>query len=383
MTRRRQVTYSNRPTHAARVAHAKGDRQFRTYDTSHICPKRSKAPMVVAGAIGIAAVVIIVLVIVFAVRGCSPAVELLPEGQSAEVTIEEGEGASSVANSLVEAGLVANADDFLARLDQLGASSSLKPGTYTIEGGTTTDDIIGLLEAGAGMTGDTLTLPEGLTLAATAQRVEEATGGRVTAADFTAAASNASTYAADYPFLADAGTNSLEGFLFPKTYPITDDATADSIIRMLLDQYVTETAGLDYAYPTQAGLSNYQTLVLASIVEKEATESTRVTVASVFYNRLAIDMPLQSDATTAYVVQRDPTADDIANDTTPYSTYQNRGLPPTPICSPSLSSLQAVCAPETTNYFYFYFEPDESGQLQYHFSETNDEHNAAVFGEGA
>lgn len=383
MTRRRQVTYSNRPTHAARVAHAKGDRQFRTYDTSHICPKRSKTPMIAAGAIGLAAVVVIVLVIVFAVRGCSPAVELLPEGQSAEVTIEEGEGASSVASSLVEAGLVANADEFLARLEQLGASSSLKPGTYTIEGGTTTDDIIGLLEAGAGMTGDTLTLPEGLTLAATAQRVEEATGGRVTAADFTAAASNASTYAADYPFLADAGTNSLEGFLFPKTYPIADDATADSIIRMLLNQYVTETAGLDYAYPTQAGLSNYQALVLASIVEKEATESTRVTVASVFYNRLAIDMPLQSDATTAYVVQRDPTADDIANDTTPYSTYQNRGLPPTPICSPSLSSLQAVCAPETTNYFYFYFEPDESGQLQYYFSETNDEHNAAVFGEGA
>lgn len=377
--RRRQITYSNRPNHAARVAHAKGERQFRTYDTSHIRPKRSKAPVIVAAVVAVVAVAAIIIGVVFALRGCSNA-ELVPEGQQVQITVEEGSGASAVANALVEAGLVANANDFLGRAESLDASSSLKPGTYTIAGGTTVDDIIALLQAGPGMVGDALTIPEGLTLASTAARVEEATNGRVTAADFTAAASNASAYAAEYPFLADAGTNSLEGFLFPKTYDVTDDMDAVAIVRMMLDQYELETASLDYTYPSNAGLSFYDALVLASIVEKEATDSTRGTVASVFYNRLAIDMPLQSDATTAYVVQRNPTADDIANDASPYSTYQNRGLPPTPICSPSLASLQAVCNPETTSYYYFYFEADDSGQLQYHFSETNDEHNAAVFG---
>ena len=378
--RRRQVTYSNRPTHAARVAHAKGDRQFRTYDTSHIRPKRSKAPAIFAGVIGIIVMIAVVVGVMFAMRGCSQ-VELVPEGQEVEVVISEGEGASAVANSLVEAGLIADANEFLHRTEALGASSSLQPGTYTIAGGTSIDDIISAFQAGPGMTGDVLTLPEGLTLENTAKRVEEATGGRITAEDFTAAASDASAYAADYPFLSEAGTNSLEGFLFPKTYGVTDDMNAEDIVRMLLDQYVLETASLNYSYPEGTGLSDYEALVLASIVEKEATDSTRATIASVFYNRLAIDMPLQSDATTAYVVKRDPTADDISNDTTPYSTYQNYGLPPTPICSPSLASLQAVCAPETTDYYYFYFAEDDQGVLQYYFSETNDEHNAAVFGE--
>lgn len=376
--RRRQITYSQRPTHAARAAHARGDKQFRTYDTSHIRPKRSKAPGIVAAVIVIVVIVAVVAAI-FAVRGCS-SVELLPEGQTAEVTFEEGSSAQVFGDALVEARLVPSADAFVSRANELDAASALKPGTYTFEGGMSVDDIIAELQAGPAIVGSALTVPEGFTLEQTAAAVEETTQGRVTADAFTQAASNASAYAADYPFLADAGTSSLEGFLFPKTYDIPDDATADSIVRMMLDQYSTEVSGLDYTYPTGRGMSAYDALILASIVEKEATESTRATVASVFYNRLEIDMPLQSDATTAYVVKRDPTAEDIANDTSPYSTYQNTGLPAGPICSPGLASLQAVCAPEHTDYFYFYFEADESGELQYYFSETNDEHNEAIFG---
>ena len=204
------------------------------------------------------------------------------------------------------------------------------------------------------------------------------TGGRISVDDFTAAASDASAYAADYAFLADAGTNKLEGFLFPKTYEISDEATADTVIRMMLDQFQTETAGLDWSYPQSQGLTIYDAVNLASIVEKESSgdEQIRAQVASVFYNRLStLGDPsygfLQSDATTAYEVGHDPSAEE-GHAETPYSTYANTGLPPTPICSPSIDSLQAVCAPDQESlgkYFFFYFEGD-----QYYFSETYDEH---------
>ncbi len=102
----------------------------------------------------------------------------------------------------------------------------------------------------------------------------------------------------------------------------------------MLAQYQSEVAGLDYAYAESQGLTAYDVLKLASIVERESDHEHFPTVASVFYNRLASDRPyLESDATTAYEVGRTPTADEVHADT-PYSTYANPGLPPTPICAP-------------------------------------------------
>ena len=185
-------------------------------------------------------------------------------------------------------------------------------------------------------------------------------------------------YAASYSFLADAGTNSLEGFLFPKTYAVADDATADSLVRMMLDQFQKETAGLDWSYLQSQGLSIYDAVNLASIVEKESSgdEQIRAQVAAVFYNRLETTGEpsygfLQSDATTAYEVGHDPTPEEVHAET-PYSTYTNKGLPPTPICSPSLDCLKAVCAPDQESlgkYFFFYFEGDS-----YYFTETYEDH---------
>ena len=138
---------------------------------------------------------------------------------------------------------------------------------------------------------------------------------------------------------------------------IRDRATADSLVRAMLPQYQSEVAGLDYSYAESQGLTAYDVLKLASIVERESDPEHFATVASVFYNRLASDRPyLESDATTAYEVGRTPTADEVHADT-PYSTYANPGLPPTPICAPSIEALKAVCAPEQTDYLYFYTKP--------------------------
>lgn len=377
--RRRQMTYSKRPNHAARSAHARGAREFRTYDTSVIRPKQSKAPKIVAAVLLVAIALGVFFGVTAALKGCSSdSANLLAEGQTVEITVAEGSGASAIGQQLQEAGLVAKASDFTSRVTALEAESSLKPGTYTLTGGMEVDEIVKLMQQGAGAMGASLTIPEGFTLESTAQRVAEVTGGKVTAEAFTQAASDASAYAAEFPFLADAGTSSLEGFLFPKTYAVGDSATAETIIRMMLAQYQAEVVALDYSYAQSQGLSTYDVLKLASIIEKESTSDTRGTVSSVFYNRMSIDMPLQSDATTAYEVGHDPTWEETHADT-PYSTYTNNGLTPTPICSPGIESLKAACSPEQTDYYYFYFEADENGEMQYYFSRTNDEHNAAVF----
>lgn len=377
---RKQVTYSQRPNHAARSAHARGERQFRTYDTSYIRPKKSKAPAIVAAVLAVLVVGGLAWGALTLFNSCSAqSVELLAEGREATIAVAEGAGAKVVGEQLAEARLVSNAGDFTKRVNEMGVDSQLKPGTYTFAGGMSLDAIINQLTAGP--VANALTIPEGSTLEAVAQSVATFTENRITADAFTAAASDASAYAADYDFLADAGTNSLEGFLFPKTYEIGDDATAESVVRMMLDQFKTETSGLDWSYPQSQGLTIYDAVKLASIVERESSgdEQIRAQVASVFYNRLNnFGDPnygfLQSDATTAYELGHDPTPEDIKNPT-PFNTYTNTGLPPTPICSPGLDCLQAVCNPAQTNYFFFfYFAPDESGTMQYYFSETYEEH---------
>ncbi len=377
--RKRQITYSQRPNHAARSAHARGDKMFRTYDTSYIRPKRSKVPAVIALVVALVVIAVAIFGIATALRGCSPE-PTLAEGQTVQIQVAEGSGASAIGGQLQEAGVVGSTQGFVDRVGEMNAASQLKPGTYEFTGGMSLDEVVNLLVSGPNVVPDGLTIPEGYTLAQIASAVEQKTEGRISAADFSAAASDASVYAGDYDFLSEVGTASLEGFLFPKTYEVADDATADSLIRQMLDQYKAEISTLDLSYPQSEGLSSYDMLKLASIVEKESSADAdiRAQVASVFYNRLATDGEptygmLQSDATTAYEVGHNPTAEDVATDG-PYNTYTNTGLPPTPICSPSIGSLQAVCSPAETNYFFFYFTPDDSGQMQYYFTETYEEH---------
>lgn len=379
MPPRKQVTYSQRPNHAARSAHARGEREFRTYDTSYIRPKQSKGPKIFAAVLAVIVIGGLVwggLTLFNSCSGSAP-VELLAEGQEATVVVEQGSGAKAIGELLVEKKLVGSAPDFTKRVSEMGVESQLKPGTYTFAGGTSLDDIVRQIAAGPDM-GNALTIPEGYKLSDIAAAVATASEGRITAEAFTAAASDASVYAASYSFLADAGTNSLEGFLFPKTYAVADDATADSLVRMMLDQFQKETASLDWSYPQSQGLSIYDAVNLASIVEKESSgdEQIRAKVAAVFYNRLETTGEpsygfLQSDATTAYEVGHDPTPEEVHAET-PYSTYTNKGLPPTPICSPSLDCLKAVCAPDQESlgkYFFFYFEGDS-----YYFTETYEDH---------
>lgn len=380
----RKVTYSRKSTHAARAAHARGEKEFRTYDTSAIRPKKSKKPIIAL--VAAIAVIVVIVVTLFVNTSCAEAANdhLAPDGEQVTVQIAEGSTLPVIADSLYDAGLVVRKGEFTSAVNAKGAAASLQSGVYTLEGGMSNDELVDALVAGPSANKAGVTVPEGATLSTIASAVEIAYNGSITADQFKSAASNASKYAKDYPFLSDSGKHSLEGFLFPKTYDLIVDATAEDVVRQMLDQYQSEVASLDYSYPRNKGMSDYDALILASIVEKEATGDTRTKVAAVFYNRLGNSGSpsygtLGSDATTAYEV-----GDDLENynwsTKSPYNTRVTKGLPPTPICSPSIESLQAVLSPEPDfgDYYFFSFWTNDQGGVDYYFDKTYDDHQQTI-----
>ncbi len=377
----KKVTYSRHPTHAARAAHARGEKEFRTYDTSAIRPKKNRKPLIIAGVVAL--IVVIAVIVAVNVSGCSETNDHMAE-QGAEVQVEVPEGSSvtSVADILYEAGLVENRNDFISVVSSQNAEGSLQSGVYTFTGGMSNEELVQQLVSGAGAS--SLVVAEGQTLDTIAANVQKAYKGSISADDFKAAATKADAYVDDYPFVEDAYQGSLEGFLFPKTYDLLTNATAVDVVKQMLDQYQKEVATLDYSYPQSQGLSSYETLILASIVEKEATADTMSKVAAVFYNRLTTKGDpsygtLGSDATTVYEVG-DNLDDYDWSTKSPYNTRVTKGLPPSPICSPSLAALEAVCSPEPnfSEYYFFSFWPNDSGEVEYFFDKTYEDHQETI-----
>lgn len=371
---KKNTTYSSHPSLASRIAHEKAKKQYPTYDTSLINPKKSKKKLVISCVALLVLCIITACAVLFFCSGCSKTLE---NGKTVEVTIDEGSSASQIADTMSKAGVVENAFVFKSTVSEMGADNSLKPGNYTFEGGKTVREYVQILCDGPESTSPKVVVAEGMTLEAIASQVENATKGKISKSNFIDAASDAAKYSAEYQFLVSAEHNSLEGFLFPKTYSISSKQSTQDIIKMMLDQFDKEFKTLDTSYPSSLDFTIYDIINLASIVEKESNAETRYKIASVFYNRLKFGMHLDSDATTSYVVGREPTSAEIHSDDE-YSTYTNYGLPPTPICSPGLECLKAVCAPDDTNYLYFAFADDSQGKRQCRFSETFEDHQQAL-----
>jgi peptidoglycan lytic transglycosylase G len=203
-----------------------------------------------------------------------------------------------------------------------------------------------------------VTLPEGLTLKQTSGKVEEATRGNISAEEFDAA-TRAGGY--DYDYLQGAGGN-LEGFLFPKTYEVTSSSSARSLVNKLLRQFGIETEELEWDRAKALGVTPYQIVVIASIIEKEAkVPGDRPLVASVIYNRLGKGMKLGMCSTVQYALGEPKpvlTNEDLEIDS-PYNTYKIDGLPPAPICNPGFESIRAALYPASTDYLYFILTGDD------------------------
>lgn len=341
--------------------------------------KSSPVPMIIGTVV---AVVVLAVVAVFAV----PAVKGLlggedasvTAGQQVTVTIPDGASGDTIASILSENHIVENPKDYYAAVKKLNADMSLQPGTYSFTTLMDATKVVQQLIEGPNAGSDALTVPEGLTVDQVADRVAQAYGS-ISKDDFLNQA-KASNYVNDYPFLKGAANDSLEGFLFPKTYSLGKKPSADDVIRAMLDQFNTEYKSLDFAGCEAkikerygVGMSDYDIINLASIVEREGLNADqRAHVASVFYNRLAGKLDglryLNSDATMMYVTGGEVTAADLQSDS-PYNTYKHEGLPPTPICSPSLEALKATLEPTDSDDLYFYITQDEE-----YFSQTYEEH---------
>ncbi len=190
----------------------------------------------------------------------------------------------------------------------------------------------------------------------------------------------------DFSLPAEAGAATLEGFLFPDEYQILRSASAQDLAAALTGHFADQLPEGYLGLIEQKGLSLYESLILASIVQKEMVSVDEgPLIAGVFLNRLKAGMPLQSDPTVQYALGYDeasvswwknPLAESDLQTASPYNTYLNAGLPPAPICNPGVTALMAVANAVDTPYLYFRAACDGSGR--HVFSATYEEHLAAA-----
>ena len=379
-TQRTQAPQSH--SHHARGSHGVAPATRSSYNTHArrgAQKKSSPGPMIIGVVVSVLALAAIAFFVVPAVKGFFAGGDTkVTAGQQVTVTIPDGASGDTIASILSENHIVENPKDYYAAVKKLNADMSLKPGDYSFTTLMDATKVVQQLMEGPNAGSSALTIPEGLTVDQVADRVAQAYDS-ISKEDFLNQAKT-SNYVDDYSFLKGAANDSLEGFLFPKTYSLGDSPTADGVIRAMLDQFKTEYKSLDFAsceakikerYGVE--MSDYDIVNLASIVEREGLNADqRAHVASVFYNRLAGKLDglryLNSDATMMYVTGGEVTADDLQSDS-PYNTYKHEGLPPTPICSPSLEALKATLEPTDSDDLYFYITQDEE-----YFSQTYEEH---------
>lgn len=172
----------------------------------------------------------------------------------------------------------------------------------------------------------------------------------------------------------------LEGFLYPETYFFQYDETPINIIEAMYKEFTNKLPINFTEKVNENGLTFYEGLILASIIQKETyIDAEYPLIASVFYNRLNRHMPLQSDPTVIYGIFQKFNGNlqkkHLKDKNNPYNTYIYKGLPPTPICNPSINALKAVMYPAKTDYLYFV--ADKNGK--HHFSKTYSEHRRKVY----
>lgn len=223
------------------------------------------------------------------------------------------------------------------------------------------------------------TIPEGWTLQQIAAYLEQQ--GFFSAQEFlTAAETLPLTEYSWLPQRPAAGFFRLEGYLYPDTYELASTTLKpEDVIKQMLDRFQQIALPLYLTYPGKSSVSLAEWVTLASIVEKEAViPAERSLIAGVFWNRLRKAMPLGADPTVEYGLGVQQTPDrpltyDEVRTPSPYNTYINEGLPPTPIASPGIASLKATLAPEKTDYLFFVARYDGT----HVFSRTLAEHQAA------
>ena len=310
-----------------------------------------------------------------------------------EVVIPNGASASRIASLLYHArgqdepGLIVSTASFKVYVDFTGRANSLKAGTYVLSRNMTIPEIVNILCAGNEARRVTrFTIPEGFTADQIAQALFEA-GILEDQEEFLALCKDGTLLSVAYldPLLNPSDRRyALEGYLFPDTYEIYEDAAAADILKKMLNRFAVVFSEEDADRARALNLTTDQVLTLASMIEKEAAaEEDFARVSAVFHNRLKQGMPLESCATLSYTlgVKKYTFTEDELSTVSPYNTYRNKGLPVGPICNPGRTAIQAALYPseEYLREGYLYFcnmNPKQTNSLV--FSRTYQEHRSNV-----
>lgn len=276
---------------------------------------------------------------------------VLTPGIPVTVVVTPGEGTREIARKLEDQGVIASAVDFRRAAEARGVAGSLKPGTYELTTGMPTDQLLELLVRGPDQ-GVPLTIPEGYTLADIRQVMTEKGGFPP---EEVARALRSPELTSPYR----PRGRSLEGLLFPATYYVREDTRALDIFKQMLTRLEEVMGSYDLAQAPR-GLSPYQVLIVASLVEREAkVAEDRPKIATVIYNRLDRGQRLEIDATVLYALKRAGRQVPRALTTqhlqfsSPFNTYRVTGLPPEPIASPGQASIEAALNPARGNWLYY------------------------------
>jgi len=304
-----------------------------------------------------------------------------PGSGSVQVVIPSStSGASSVTVGAIlqQAGVVASQQAFVnaAKSDTV-SWGKVQAGTFTLKSQMSAAEALQALGDPANRVRHQFTVIEGWRNSQAFDAISKATN--VSVDDLKAAAAAPMSIGlpawASSPDASDPG----EGYLFPDTYEYGDNPTGTSVLKPMGTKFNEVTTSLQFtAKADDEGLTPTQAVVLASIVQMEATPKDMPDVAQVFLNRLAIDMPLQSDATVAYANNLTGTV--FTTDAeraldSPYNTYKYNGLPPGAICNPGQDALSAVVNPSGNDYLYFTLV-DMNGTVAY--AKTAAEHQQNV-----
>jgi len=301
-----------------------------------------------------------------------------PYGQEQSFEVTLGESPLSIVSRLQENGLITNGEAFRRYLIYSGLDTTLQAGEYTLSPGMTPLEIAAALQDP--------TPGEVSVHVLSGWRLEEiaaslpTTGLEFSPEEFLQAAS---APPAGHPLAAEIPAGrSLEGFLLPGEYRLPRESDPEQLIRLMLDNFEAQVGEALRASYERQGLTLYEAVTLASIVEREAVVDEEMPlIASVFLNRLAAGIKLDSDPTVQYALGyndrlqswwTNPLSAEDLQIPSPYNTYANPGLPPGPIANPGLQALQAVAYPADTPYYYFRAACDGTGR--HTFSQTYEEH---------
>ncbi|QEM69051.1 endolytic transglycosylase MltG [Geobacter sp. FeAm09] len=296
----------------------------------------------------------------------------IPPGKGAlvrDVSFPAGSGIRKLAGELKQGGVIRSSWHFILLTRLRGQAHRLKAGDYRLTDAMTPGDILRKLA-----TGDVdyrrFALPEGYSVYQAAELLDQK--GYFKRDAFLAACRDAALLER-----LDIHAASAEGYLAPATYNLARNGTEEQLVTQMVGRFRKVYADVTAAGRGQTRLSSHEIVTLASLIEKEAVSGEeKPVISSVFYNRLRLGMPLQSDPTAVYGVRAfsgKVTKADIGRPS-PYNTYLVKGLPPGPIGNPGADALRAALHPARSDYLYFVARQDGT----HYFSRTLEEHNRAV-----